>query len=150
MTDKVSSYLALDPGETIGWASFDENGNGITYGQFRYEVFIQSVEELIHPDLKAVITEDYLNHGFMQQKKWSKNITSKVIGKIEVMCELRKVPLVMQRNTVKNIGYMWAGMEPPSNHSISHQTDAFAHGVYYLQSNGIRPVGKTLKDREYE
>lgn len=142
-----SSYLSIDPGETIGWASFDDKGNILDFGQFRMEVFNKEMTPLLHSDLKLVIVEDYRNHAWMQQKRWGRNETSKVIGKIELVAELRSVPLVLQSNTNKTIGYMWAGVEPPSNHSISHKYDAYAHGVYYLQSNGIRPVGKTLIDQ---
>lgn len=149
MTDN-STYLAIDPGETIGWATFDSNGDGISFGQSRYETFVSDFETLIHSGLKCIIVEDYRNHGWQQQKRWSRNITSKIIGKIETLAELRGVRIVLQPNTVKKLGYMYAGIEVPDNHSISHQTDAYAHGVYWLQTNGIRPVGKALMEREQD
>jgi hypothetical protein len=142
----TSSYFAIDPGETCGWASFDDKGDVIDMGQFRFEKFTQSIDSLLHSGLKQVICEDYRNHGFTQQKKWSRNNTSKVIGKIELLAELRGVPVVLQPNTVKAIGYRWGGLPdgPPSNHAISHQYDAYAHGVFWLQQQGIRPVGRSL------
>ena len=138
------SYLAIDPGETIGWATFDDSGTMMMMGQSRFETFAKDFESLLHSDLKHVITEEYKNYGHMQQKKWSKNNTSKVIGKIELMCELRSVPLTMQMANCYRIGAMWGGFEIPKNHSISHQYVAVAHGIYWLQQNGIRPVGKGL------
>jgi hypothetical protein len=147
MIDKISSYLAIDPGHTIGWATFDEEGNILEYGQTKMEHFNKDFDKLLHSALKGVITEDYRNHPWMKQKGWGRNETSQIIGKIEMLAEMRQIPLHFQRNTVKSIGYKWAGLkQAPSNHAISHQYDAIAHGVYWLQSNNIRPVGKAIKD----
>lgn len=145
----ASSYLAIDPGHTIGWATFDDKGGAIEMGQTKMEDFHKEFDKLLHSGLKHVIVEDYKNHGFTQQKRWGRNETSKVIGKIELLAELRSVPLTLQPNTVKAIGYRWGGLEgAPSNHAISHQYDAYAHGVYWLQSNSIRPVGKAIRDAD--
>lgn len=145
------AYLAIDPGETYGWAAFDDKGSVVDKGQFRHEQDTEILAALIPSHLKTVICEDYRNHGWQQQKKWSRNQTSKNIGKVEMTCALRNVPVVLQSNTKKSIGYKWAGLDgPPSNHAISHQYDAYAHGVYWLQINSIRPVGKILMERNNE
>jgi hypothetical protein len=142
-------YVAFDPGLTSGYACFDEKGDAIKMGQFKITALTETLNFLITPELKGVICEDYRNHGWMQQKKWSRNETSKIIGKIELMCELRSVPCHLQSNTVKAIGYRWAGLkEAPSNHDISHQYDAVAHGVFWLQQNGVREVGRVLKSND--
>lgn len=140
-----SSYLAIDPGETTGWATFDSEGNVIRMGQFSMAKLNEELTELVHSELKQVIIEDYKNFAWKQQKKWSQNQTSKNIGKIELLCDLRSVPFFLQPASVKSIGYRWAGLDgPPSNHAISHQWDAYVHGVYWLQKMGIRPVGKAI------
>jgi hypothetical protein len=55
------------------------------------------------------------------------------------------VPLTLQPATAKNSGYLWAGLSSaPTNHAISHQYDAVAHGIYWLQVNGIREIGKAI------
>lgn len=144
---KPSTYLALDPGETTGWASFDDKGEILEMGQFSLKE-VNRLNDLIHENLKTVIVEDYRNHGFTQQKRWGRNDTSKVIGRIEAICSIRGVEVVLQPNTVRNIGYKWMGTEQPKNHSISHQWDAAAHGVYWLQKNDIRPVGLVIKQRK--
>lgn len=134
------AYVAFDPGETTGYATFTAQGDVIEYGQFKLIDQTQWLTALISnvPNLKAVITEDYRNHGWQQQKRWSRNQTSKNIGKIEIIAELRGVPCHLQANTVKAIGYRWAGMEgAPKNHAISHQFDAVAHGKYWLVQNSI-------------
>lgn len=141
---KTPIYLAIDPGETCGWATFDHEGSLVDMGQFPYNELVKQLKTLCPPSVTVIIVEDYRNHGWMQQKRWSRNNTSKTIGKIETFAELGELKVVLQPNTVKSIGYMYAGKEPPSNHSISHQFDAYAHGVFYLQTEGIRPVGKAL------
>lgn len=141
---RPSVYIAFDPGHTSGWATFDENGDVIEMGQFTLDE-LSRIKDLIHEDIKAVIVEDYKNHGYMQQKRWGRNETSKVIGRIEAVCDMLGVPAPhLQPNTVRAIGYKWMGSEQPKNHSISHSWDACAHGVYWLQTNGIRPVGRSM------
>jgi hypothetical protein len=133
-----AAYLALDPGETTGWALFDAEGNILKYGQFTQDEQTEWLTDNITSSLTAVICEDYKNHPWMKQKGWSQNQTSKNIGAIELLCSMRKVPLHLQSNTVKSIGYKYMGMDrAPSNHSISHQFDAAAHGTYWLRVNGI-------------
>ena len=140
-------YLALDPGETTGWALFDLNGIELEIGQFKQIDQTKELTRLVTSDLKAVICEDYVNFGWKQQKRWSRNQTSKNIGSLEMLCELRGVPLYLQPANIKAIGYRFAGLDgPPSNHAISHQFDAFVHGVYWLQTNGIRTPGLAIKD----
>lgn len=141
-------YVALDPGETTGWATFDEKGKTLQMGQFKVAEQNEALKTLIHPAVLMVIIEDYRNHGWTQQKRWSRNQTSKNIGKIELYCDLFGVKYVLQPNTVKSMGYMYQGTKAPANHSISHQFDANAHGVYWLQTNGIRPVGMAMKEHE--
>lgn len=134
------AYVSFDPGETTGYATFTAQGDVIEYGQFKLIDQTKWLTVLISnvPNLKAVITEDYRNHGWQQQKRWSRNQTSKNIGKIEIIAELRGVPCHLQPNTVKAIGYKWAGMNgAPSNHAISHQFDAVAHGKYWLVQHNI-------------
>ena len=140
------SYVALDPGETTGWAVFRNDGKPLGMGQFKQSEQTRVLTELLHSDVKACIVEDYVNYGHKQQKRWSRNQTSKNIGAIELLCELRSVPLVLQGASVKHIGYKWSGLDgPPSNHSISHQFDAYVHGVYWLQQNMVVPVGYFLR-----
>lgn len=142
------SYVAIDPGETTGWATFDEKGKLLQMGQYKMHEQNEALKAIIHPAVLMVIIEDYKNHGWTQQKRWSRNQTSKNIGKIELYCDLFGVKYHLQPNTVKGMGYKYQGTEPPKNHAISHQFDAAAHGVYWLQQNGIRPVGAAMKEHE--
>ena len=140
MAERTVCYLALDPGETTGYATFDAEGELITIGQFKQKDQTKELTRLIDPSLTAVICEDYRNFAWKRQKNWSNNQTSKNIGGIEMLCELRSVPLHFQQPNIKSIGYKWAGIEPPKNHAVSHGPDAYVHGVYWLRTHGVRNV----------
>lgn len=131
-------FLAIDPGLTVGWATFDEAGNGITMGQVRMEQFY---DMLVGCKSQVIIMEDYMKnpqHFKHVERDWSKLETVRVIGAVEFYCKLTGKQLVEQPNTIKPIAYMWAGLQPSKNHKISHEQDAYVHGVYYLQKAGIR------------
>jgi hypothetical protein len=142
-----AKYLAIDPGDTFGFAKFDSDGNMCSLGQEHEDNFIKWSDENITSDLDTVIVEDYkLIPGKKSRgQAWSRMKTSKQIGKIELMCEMRGVKLVLQPNNKYPIGAMWGGFTIPSNHAISHQYVAAAHGVFYLQQQGIRKPGQGLK-----
>ncbi len=144
------SYLALDPGETIGYAVFNQNGQLIDMGQFRFEKFLEEIETIFPSTIEVCVIEDYKNYAWQKQKKWSRNNTSKVIGKIELFAELRKAKVVLQPASCYGIGAKWGGFEIPQNHDISHQFVAAAHGIYWLQEAGIREVGQALLRRHSE
>ena len=137
-SELTPAYISPEPGETTGWAKFDTHGQILGWGQFTQADQNQWLTENITSSIKGVIVEDYKNYAWQKQKRWSRNQTSKNIGAIEMICSLREVPLYLQPANIKKIGYKWAGLiEAPSNHSISHQFDAVAHGTYWLRVNGI-------------
>lgn len=132
------AYLALDPGETTGWALFDEKGEILSMGQYCQGDQTKWLTKNLTSDLKAVICEEYRIYNKARQRQWSRNRTSKNEGAIELLCDMRSVPFFLQPANIKSIGYKWAGLgEAPSNHAISHQYDAVAHGTYWLRQRGI-------------
>ena len=146
-----ASYLAIDPGHMNGWATFDAQGGILKFGQFRMEVLVAEVGKIISEnDIEHIIIEDYRNraYGNFRQTAGGRNETSKMVAKVETLAELNSIPVTLQPNTAYNIGAMWGGFQIPSNHSISHQYVAMAHGIYWLQQNGIREIGQNLKERE--
>lgn len=144
-TGAAVAFIAIDPGDTTGFAEFDNNGDLLGMGQIEEAHFQDWVLNTINDSLRAVIIEDYkiLAHK-AKAHSWSRVPTIKKIGVIESACLIHGVKSVLQANTVKATGYAWGGIVPASNHNVSHQLDAFAHGVYYLQQNGIRKPGQGL------
>lgn len=146
--DKPYAYVAFDPGDTSGWATFDDQGNLTGMGQFTEAEFTEKISDLIDSSLKAVICEDYVlfkHKAMAQTNSRGRNLkTAKMVGKIELLADLKKVKFVKQESRVYPVGAMWGGFEIPSNHSISHQYCAAAHGIYYLQQAGVRKPGHGL------
>jgi len=129
-------FLALDPGKTTGWASFEESGVGITMGQCNVE---ELIEMLKTTTAKVIITEDYRLYPWkLKEQTWSKVETVRVIGMIQLWCYLNNLQLFLQDANIKTIGYMWAGLKKAGSHKNSHERDAYVHGVYFLQKAGIR------------
>lgn len=136
MTDTGrSSYLALDPGETTGFATFDAQGNSLEIG----EVFSDSELDDLLDRVKAsvIIIEDWIQSPYITMGG-SKQLTARTIGSVEAWARRNGAKVVLQPNTIKPIAYKWAGIKKPKAKSLTHSADAFVHGVYYLQKTGIR------------
>lgn len=131
-----ASYLAIDPGKANGWATFDEQGNGITMGQCNVLGLLQLLDETT---AHTIITEDYRLYPWKRDEQiWSRLDTVRVIGMIQYFCWKNNRNFILQEPNIKSIGYMWAGLQPAKNHKNSHERDAYVHGVYFLQKATIR------------
>lgn len=146
MTDKVLNkchYLSLDPGTNTGWATFDDLGNMLMWGTTHSKEPLYKVLDDYNP--RVVVMEDFeLFPWKAKEQSWSPFDTVRIIGAVEHWCWQHNVDLIQQRPNIKSIGYMWAGLQPPdSKNSMRHQIDAFVHGYYYLQKQGIRKPQQT-------
>lgn len=145
-------FLALDPGETTGWAflgpeGFPKNLDPYTesLGQVRGHAPLRRLLRGIQTPPRVVIFETYRIRGHYKNHFGSEVPTIQNIGIIKSYyydlvdmgfeCEL-----VEQEPSVKKMGYGWGGLPQQSNHNTSHQWDAMAHAVYYVCRNKIRPI----------
>lgn len=135
-------YLSIDPGISTGYATFRANGDLIRTGTLR-----EGKEELypflnfIALNIKTldVVVENYRLYPWKSMSQsWSSLETVRFIGAIDFWATKNKFPVHLQDPAVKGIAYKWAGLKVPKNHDMSHETDAFVHGVYFLQKAGIR------------
>lgn len=132
--------IFFDPGETTGWAIFDQNhgmgkaGYTKNIAKFLYELrknnfWLVGIEKFsIHPE-KAV--------AFIRSEMY----TIQVIGMIKYWKYSTQLncDLIIQPNTVKSMGYRYGNLKKlPHSNPMNHQLDAIAHGLYYLQSHGLR------------
>lgn len=129
-------YLALDPGHTTGWATFDVSGNSTGLGDVSGR---QGLYDLLaeHADVDTVIVEDWRTNPDVRLGG-DPLATVRYIGVVEYWAHINGITLVEQPNTVKSIAYLWAGIKKPKAKAMTHQADAYVHGVYYLQKNGVR------------
>jgi hypothetical protein len=135
-------YISFDPGLTTGYAVFRDDGSlirsGSVYAKENYQLY-EFLQEVNAFQLKVIIIEDYRLFPWKSKaQSWDRLDTVRYIGAIQYWAYLHGVPTVEQAPNIKGIAYRWAGISPPKNHAMSHEPDAFVHGVYYLQSNGIR------------
>lgn len=129
-------YLAIDPGETTGWATFNQEGKPQQFdkvkGREAVYVLLQSVQPTV------LIVEDFnLFPWKARDQAFSSFEAVRVIGAIELWAWAKGATVVLQKPNIKSIGYKWAGLPTATQHKDSHERDAYVHGVYYLQSNGI-------------
>lgn len=139
-------FLALDPGETTGWASFNQDGSLIDYGQAEGFDFFSGWLEFLEPKPFLIICEEWILNPNIPQGG-SRQETVQVIGSVRNYAIRNGIDIEWQSPSRKPAGYAWAGMKPlpKSQHSISHQYDAIAHGTYYLVKHKIIPTALERK-----
>jgi len=137
----LGTLIAVDPGETTGYAIFIDT-------HLRYYVQIASKDiwevakwletftKKFHP--KVIVVEDYRVYSWRaKQHTWSDLFTPRLIGGLEVLCGMHDVPLIKQQPQVakgfctddklKSWGF-WVKGQP-------HVRDAIRHGCYYILFN---------------
>lgn len=136
---EIVKYLSLDPGESTGWATFRKNGSLVEFGTIRGKEALYHFLEAVSINISTIILEDY--HLFPHKSNaqaWSSLNTVRYIGAVDYWAETTGRRVVLQDPSVKAMAYKWAGIEIPKRKSDTHETDAYVHGVYYLQKLGIR------------
>lgn len=129
--------LALDPGETIGWAVF-EKGELTNWGQLKCEAPAQfrDVEDLIDQHKpEFIVCEAYRIYSWKRdQHVWSDLLTVRLIGAIELLCIQREISFETQMAAIGK-GFCtdsklktWGYWKP----SQRHARDAIRHGCYWL------------------
>lgn len=132
-------YLSLDPGISTGYATFAANGDLITFGTLKGKEQLYDFLPMLSETTLDVIVENYRLYPWKAMAQvWDSLETVRFIGAVDYWADMNGYPVHLQDPNVKGIAYKWAGITVPKNHALSHETDAFVHGVYYLQKNGIR------------
>lgn len=133
-------YLAIDPGITSGWATFNSEGNPTNLGDVRgINEFLDWLDEL-EPIPKVIVIEEYKIRRTQVKQNAShggKAETVQVIGAVKRFAYKHHIKIVEQSTQCKSIGYRYLGIRPSKNHRETHKTDAMAHGRYFLQKNKI-------------
>lgn len=145
--------LVVDPGDTTGFASFYENGEQFSRWQDDFDGVLKflSSKAPIATDLSHIIVEDYrLRGGKQAQQTGSRFQAVQVIGALKYHALLHNVQFELVTTQAKTLGAMYSGINPPSNHKLSHEIDAYNIGIYWLVWKGIIdvPALRDLKDLE--
>jgi hypothetical protein len=134
--------LAIDPGDTTGWASLSMEGVLVDMGQATLAKLYPWLENLTD-EFKVIVLENFKvrpGHNFA----WSEMNTIQVIGAIKYRAHQLGIPIVLQEPSSYSIGAKWAGVQIPKNHDISHQVVAYAHGTFYSHKKlgNVIPVAR--------
>jgi len=131
------TVLALDPGETTGWALFRE-GHLVDKGQIEHRdqggMSRQIMELVTVHNPTTLVVEDYRVYASKAKThSWSSLFTPKLLGAIEFICNLQKVQIVLQMASSKQF---CTDEKLKQWHYYSkgtpHANDAVRHGCYYL------------------
>ena len=125
----MSGFIAIDPGETIGYCRFFEDGaiDLEYYDQCRFMDLEQIL--LLSLPLQRIIYEDYI---IRRDHQGSRAETIQCIGLIRAFAQRNNIETSRQPSSILNIATKWTGVKIPSNHAESHKISAFLHGAYYL------------------
>lgn len=126
--------LAIDPGETSGWATFGDEGEYHIRGQLSFDGMLDSLSKV--EEVTRFVIETY-THDPGRQKRGSTFKTVQIIGAIKLRALQLGAEVEMVSREAKTMGAIYTGEEPPKNHKLSHQVDAKNIGVYWLVTEGI-------------
>ena len=128
-----SRILAIDPGDTTGWALFVDGTLaewGHVGGNF---TTLETLIKTARPDV--LVVEEYRIYGWRaKQHSWSDVPTLRLIGAIQMLAAQQRMPIVMQTaqqakgfsedEKLRAWNFYQTGMK--------HANDAIRHGCYYI------------------
>ena len=140
--EKTGNLLAVDPGETIGWAWFYANGDDsfeyINSGQTEWEKFLNELEIGIFIFRKngfEILIEDYkIRKDTISANIDKELLTVKVIGVIEWMCRRKAITTILQPAGMGNAFFNKKRLKEMDLWVVGkqHARSAIQHGMYYL------------------
>lgn len=126
----------FDPGDTTGICIFNDEFLPIQFMQLSLDDLLEWV---MNTDL-MVDTVGYEEFIVFRQKAHtqvgSRMKVGQAIGGIKMFAKKNKAELVVQKPDIKQVALKWSGIKMPSQHSQTHQWDAFLHGYYYNRRKG--------------
>lgn len=145
--DFLPTYLvSFDPGNTTGYAEFNEGGDCIVYGQLKFDDLVDYCNNL--EDVKVIVCEDFKIRGPKAKSFIGSRLeTVQAVGVIRAAAQRIQAEFVLQDASIKPTAQKWTQLRPVGAHSNSHWVDAFSHGAYWLIKNGKR---KTELQKEHD
>lgn len=132
--------LVVDPGDTTGFALFQEDGECVWKGQEDFDGLLELLagDTDIRVLTTRIVVEDYrLRKGKQAAQTGSRFQAVQVIGALKFYARLKSIPFELVDVQAKTLGSMYSGVKQPSNHKLSHEIDAYNIGIYWLVDNKI-------------
>ena len=128
--------LFVDPGDTSGLALFTDKGTETQRWQADFRTLCTDLTYL--QKLDRIVVEDYrLQRGKQAQQTGSRFQAVQVIGALKYHAHMYDAEFNLVNNQAKTLGAMYSGEKQPSDHSKSHQVDAYNIGIYWLVKNNV-------------
>ena len=128
--------LSVDPGDTTGIAYWKNDGTFISREALPFEELLEKLQGF--SNIKVIVCEDYrLRGGRQVAQTGSRFVAVQVIGALKLLAKENKARFVLQQPSVLTVAALHSGVKRPSNHSKSHDIDAYNHGYYYFETQGL-------------
>jgi len=133
--------LALDPGKSTGYAMvqvIDRQMKLIDIGVEKDEQVKYIGELILQADV--VICEDFKIRPNMARAgnfDYDNMVAPRVIGKIELLCQMGNKELVKQQASLKPMGFAYMQLRYVKGKKGTHAEDALSHAGYYLVKNQL-------------
>lgn len=146
--DPPASLLAIDPGETCGWALFTQ---GLLHSSGQIVIATLKDGSIDTGDLwdliqsrmpNKIVIESYRVYASkVRTHTWSALYTPKLIGGLEAICNYHRISVTLQMASVKKFCSndklkAWGYYQKASPHAL----DAIRHGCYYLLFHERRKI----------
>ena len=134
MTTPPSEWIAIDPGDTTGWATFTQVQRlPLAMGEWDVDDYLNHVAEATYG---LWVIEDYIirpksvQHGYEHQ--WNKGTALRLIGAVELRARQLHAVVVKQQPSIKPIAAAKSGVPYTPKKRGTHMFDAILHGSHYL------------------
>jgi hypothetical protein len=128
--------ISVDPGESSGIAYWSDKGEFVEKEILTEEELFDELERL--ENVTVVVCEDYrLRQGKQMVQTGSRFVAVQIIGALKAYARRVGAKFVLQTANVLSVASLHSGVKRPSNHSKSHDIDAYNHGYYYFETKGL-------------
>ena len=128
--------ISVDPGDTSGIAYWSDTGEFVEKEMLTQEELFDKIEKL--ENVTAIVCEDYrLRQGKQMVQTGSRFVAVQIIGALKAYARRVGAKFILQPANVLTVAALHSGMKRPTNHSRSHDIDAYNHGYYYFETEGL-------------
>ena len=128
--------ISVDPGESSGIAYWSDKGEFVEKEMLTQEELFDKIEKL--ENVTVIVCEDYrLRQGKQMVQTGSRFVAVQIIGALKAYAQRVGANFVLQPANVLTVASLHSGIKRPSNHSRSHDVDAYNHGYYYFETKGL-------------
>lgn len=129
--------LAVDPGQTCGWAAILD-GQVMTFGSPKGENEIwRWITDLLEDSdyFDVFVVEDFkIRPGI--NFSWAQMFPIQVIGALKLVAFQLGIQTVLQQPSIKPMAYGQIGLTYKKGAKNKHVEDAIAHGMWYWNHHG--------------